>query len=350
MKRARAAGLAAAAVGAAAAAAMAAARRQAAAWRAADELTAEELMRLPDGRHSMVATSDGGSLAVFEAGPASGPAMVMAHGWTETSGVWAGVASRLVDGGHRVVLYDQRGHGGSSAGTDEYTISRLGEDLRDLLVAMDLTDATLVGHSMGGMTVMALAADHRDVIGERARALVLVSTAAAHMGRHPRVDALAGRVMAGAGATRLMSGPRGARMTRGAVGAKPQLSHLQATASMWAGTAGPVRAAGLLAISAMDLRSGLGPQPVPVAVLVGSRDRLCPPARAREIVEHIPGAKLVVVPDAGHQLPFEAPDLVVSVIEEAMGAGEAVTGRATSRVEERPVEVGLRDGHLEPHS
>jgi hypothetical protein len=72
-----------------------AARRQAAAWRAADEITTEELISLPDGSHSTVTTSDGASLAVLDAG--SGPVVVMAHGWTETSGVWSGVARRLVE-------------------------------------------------------------------------------------------------------------------------------------------------------------------------------------------------------------------------------------------------------------
>jgi pimeloyl-ACP methyl ester carboxylesterase len=295
-------------------------RRQAAAWRAADELTAEELMRLPDGSHPTVTTTDGASLAVLDAG--SGPAVLMAHGWTETSGVWSGVARRLVESGHRVILYDQRGHGRSTVGEDGITIARLGQDLRDLLTSLDLRDVVLVGHSMGGMTIMSLVGEAPEVVADRAAALVLVSTAAGGLGRAPRFDAIVGRALGGAAATRLFAGRAGPRLARGAVGRTPRYSHLAATAAMWVDTAGATRSGAFLAMAGMDLRELLASIKTPVTVVVGSRDQLTPPRLAREIVDRTPGAELVVVPDAGHQLPFEAPELLASIIE-AAAAGES---------------------------
>ena len=59
--------------------------------------------------------------------------VVLAHCYTGSRGVWAPVARRLVDKGYRVVLWDQRGHGASTVGSDGLTIDRLGEDLREVL-------------------------------------------------------------------------------------------------------------------------------------------------------------------------------------------------------------------------
>ncbi|HET8618358.1 MAG TPA: alpha/beta fold hydrolase, partial [Acidimicrobiales bacterium] len=76
---------------------------------------------VPRGRALVVTTDDGARLAVTDAGDRitlGGPApVVLAHCWTGSRAVWAPVARRLVAAGHRVVLYDQRGHGASTAGT-----------------------------------------------------------------------------------------------------------------------------------------------------------------------------------------------------------------------------------------
>ena len=155
------------------------------AWRAEPDPAGadDDLLALPPGRSFAFTTSDGASLAVTDAG--TGPLVVLAHCYTGSRGVWAPVARRLVARGHRVVLWDQRGHGESTLGADDTTVARLGTDLRELLDHLDATDAVLAGHSMGGMTVMACVGDHRDVVARRARAVVLVSTAAAHLFPYP---------------------------------------------------------------------------------------------------------------------------------------------------------------------
>lgn len=140
--------------------------------------------RLPEGRPLVVPTQDGAHLAVTVAGPTDGPTVVLSHCWTGSQAIWATVARRLVLGGHRVVLYDQRGHGASTGGDAAPSIAALGEDLRAVLDATGATDVVLVGHSMGGMTIQAYAADHPDHFGSRVRAVVLVATAARRTRTH----------------------------------------------------------------------------------------------------------------------------------------------------------------------
>lgn len=59
-----------------------------------------------------------------------------------------------------------------------------------------------------------------------------------------------------------------------------------------------------------DSRTRLSSIDVPTLVMCGSRDRTCPPALSIAMAEAIPGARLVIVPGAGHYLPLERPDMV----------------------------------------
>ena len=104
--------------------------------------------------------------------------VVLPHCWTGLAGRRVPVARRLLAAGHRVVLYDQRGHGASTVGRQPVSIARLGDDLAAVLEQLDLRDVVLAGHSMGGMTVMAFACGHPEVVRERVRGLALVATAA----------------------------------------------------------------------------------------------------------------------------------------------------------------------------
>ena len=129
-------------------------------WQAADDPCGPDVLALPDGEQRKVETDDGAVLSVVVAGPPDADTVVLSHCWTGSRGVWAPVARRLLERGRRVVLYDQRGHGESTVGTEGCTIERIAADLRDVLAAVDVRDAVLVGHSMVGMTVQAFAAHH----------------------------------------------------------------------------------------------------------------------------------------------------------------------------------------------
>ena len=77
----------------------------------------------------------------------------------------------------RVLAVDLRGHGESRAGSAGFGLDLLAEDLRTVLEALDLRDAIVVGHSMGGMTLMQFCADHPDVLDERVAGVVFLATA-----------------------------------------------------------------------------------------------------------------------------------------------------------------------------
>ena len=282
-------------------------------WATDDDPCGPEGLQLPDGTARTVTTDDGAKLEVLVAGPPDGPTVVLPHCWGGTRALWGAVARRLVQTRHQVVLYDQRGHGTSSMGLSPSTTDRLGDDLRAVLEAVDVRDAVLAGHSMGGMTVQALAVNHPDVIDARVRALVLVATSA-HALPRPLAAALADRALGDRMLSPWAKNAVGLAFTRGAVGRKVYRPHVEATRDAFFGTSGKVRSGFLVAISNMDYRKGLASITVPTTVLVGTRDGLTPPRMARVLAEGIPKAELIVLPDAGHMLPLEEPEAVTAAI------------------------------------
>jgi pimeloyl-ACP methyl ester carboxylesterase len=263
-----------------------------------------------EGRSFSVTTSDGAVLAGTDAG--RGPLVVLSHCYAGARAVWAPVANRLVATGHRVVLWDQRGHGESTVGAEGLTIDRLGEDLAEVLEAVDARAAVIAGHSMGGMAVMALAGLHPDVVEDRARSLVLVSTAAQLGTFVPSgsVGALLGSPLATA-VTGSAIGPLFGRVVHGPGMSWPQLV---TGARLYSHTSPQARAAFIKSMGKMDLRGGLFDCEVPAVVVVGEDDRLTPVRFAVDIAAHLPDADLIVIPHAGHMLPFEEPERLAEII------------------------------------
>ncbi|HEX4979780.1 MAG TPA: alpha/beta fold hydrolase [Acidimicrobiales bacterium] len=277
---------------------------------------------LPGGSTTRLQTPDGAELAVLVAGPSEGPMVVLSHCWTGAMDIWAPVARRLVARGHRVVLYDQRGHGASSFGQGVDEIGVLGDDLALVLDHVGAHDVVVAGHSMGGMTVQAYLARHGADARARVRGIVLVSTAAKVTPR--ALPAFAAELLMGDRVVGLTRDPRIGRIaTRRVVGRRAVPSHLDVVHRTLHATPARVRAACLLAMSRMDLRAAIAAAHVPATVLVGSRDRLTPPRLGRQLCRAWPGAVLQVLPGAGHMLPLEAPADVTDAIARAAAAAPA---------------------------
>lgn len=292
-------------------------------WARTEDPTAglplDDLRLVPGLSRSTVRSHDGAELDLVIAGEGAGPPVVLVHCWTGDRRVWGPVARRLVAAGHRVASYDQRGHGSSTVGSAGLTLDALAGDLAAVLDHVDARHSVVAGHSLGGMTLQALAARHPGVPDGRIGAAVLVATACTGIGdnrRHrlgpkvigrPRVERLLGhRVL-------------GPLSVRDYVGRRPCLSHLHAITETFRATPAEVRVGLLEAMLDMDLTGALAHLDVPVTVVVGTADRHTPPSHARAIVDSVPGAELVVVPEAGHMLPFEAPDLLARIVSDAAG-------------------------------
>jgi pimeloyl-ACP methyl ester carboxylesterase len=269
-----------------------------------------------------VHTPDGAQLAVWDiegrGGPGA-PVVVLPHCWGCSHEIWLPVTRRLHERGYRVVLYDQRGHGESTRGTAPLSIDTLAHDFALVLEATDVRDAVLGGHSMGGVTIMSLATHRPDVLRERGRAVVLVSTAAKNVGeRTSRGVTFAGSVIGSPAIARALSTRNGHLLVRGAFGTDPVRAQMVLTRDLFARCDGPVRGEFLVSLASLDLLQGIATIDMPTTVMVGTRDTLTLPKKADQIVATVPGARLVTLQDKGHMLPLEDPDAVTDEIVRAV--------------------------------
>lgn len=313
-------------------------------------LDREHYVGTPAGGRRAVAvpTPDGASLHATVDGADDAPVtVVLAHGWTLAQAAWDDVAAELAPevrgGALRLVRYDQRGHGRSTWGAaGPVSIDLLGADLAAVLDAT-APDGPVVlgGHSMGGMTIMCLAAARPGLFGDRVRGVALVDTSAGDLAPAPRTRAgrLGRRLTPGAVALALAgargveglrrlappSSPRHRRVVRGL------LYGDDATDAMVRRGAELVHASTVAAfgrfhpaLMAHDKHAELAALArVPVEVLVGEADRLTPVPHSRRLAEALPGAVLRVEPRCGHMLPQERPALVAAALRRLVAAALA---------------------------
>jgi len=103
----------------------------------------------------------------------SGRPVVLIHGWPLSHKAWEPQVAALVDAGFRVIAYDRRGFGNSSAPWDGYDYDSFAGDLHEIMTQLDLKDAALIGFSMGGGEVIRYLSKYGS---ERVRKAVLVAS------------------------------------------------------------------------------------------------------------------------------------------------------------------------------
>jgi pimeloyl-ACP methyl ester carboxylesterase len=327
--------------------------------READPLGAAS--RAPD-RTALVQTDDGVLLAVEEIGPRDAPlTVVFVHGYTLSMASWTfqrrSLAAELATAnGHRpdarLVFYDQRGHGASGRGKPEHsTIEQLARDLATVLeTRVPRGPVVLVGHSMGGMTIMGLAALRPELFGPRVVAVALLSTSSGQLADlNFGLPELLTRVRAAVlpvAAWTMRRRPAFAERTRrvaaelvsaatralsfASADVDPALVHY--VDSMIAGTPVDVIAEFYPALAGLDETGSLEPlRHVPTLVLTGDKDTMIPKAHSELLLERLGRAgdsmaEYVVVPDAGHMVLLEKPAEVTAALTalvRRVGAGAA---------------------------
>ncbi|NLE78930.1 MAG: alpha/beta hydrolase [Rhodococcus sp.] len=274
---------------------------------------------------SEVVTDDGTVLRVHTYGPEDGDPIVLVHGWTCSIEYWYPQINALADN-HRVVVYDLRGHGRSTVGATRFHADALGSDLDAVLQASlrDGEKAVIVGHSMGGISIMSWAQVFPDHVQRFAKAAMLVSTGSDRLiaettavplpNGFPRVPVPVGRALIGApvpfhdtplttSVIKYLNFSRNIGAEELAFTAKIVRDCNPRTRGGWGAT-----------LAGVDVKEGLENLAVPTTVLVGTGDRLTPQGHSRRLARTLDEAgnlqRLIVLPSVGHMSNIEDPDSV----------------------------------------
>jgi pimeloyl-ACP methyl ester carboxylesterase len=231
---------------------------------------------------------------------------------------WFYQLEQLPRDGFRVLAFDHRGHGDSVAGDSGHSLENLGEDLRSVLVGLDVRDAVLVGHSMGGVAVQQFVTTFPDIARERVRGIVLLSTLArapfaGHTARFERrLDGLVSRLP---DSTALWNARNlGFVLTRFGFGKDPKPSHVELVRRMMADCSDETRRLAPYALVGLDLSDAIAKIDLPTLVIGGTADLLTPAAEAARIARLIPDARLELIAGGGHMLMLERTDDVNRLI------------------------------------
>jgi pimeloyl-ACP methyl ester carboxylesterase len=283
---------------------------------------------------------------------APAPTVVFCHGYCLNQDAWHFQRSAL-RGTVRTVHWDQRSHGRSGRGLSQadgvpVSIDQLGRDLKAVIeAAAPEGPLVLVGHSMGGMTVMALGQQFPELVRERVAGVALVGTSSGGLaevtyglpaasvpvvrrvlpgvlrvlgaevdlverGRRATADLFAGMIKKYSFATKDVD-PAVARFAERMIESTP----IDVVAEFYP------------AFSEHDKTAALGVfGQVPVLVLAGDGDLVTPLGHSEVIAGQLPEAELVVVPRAGHLLMLEHPEVVTERLSDLLARVGAVPAAA----------------------
>lgn len=280
------------------------------------------------------------------------PTVVLSHGYTQHHGVWHFQRKALREAGFRVVLWDHRGHGLSEQGEESsYTIAQLGRDLHAVITeAAPDGPLILIGHSMGGMAMMAMAEQFPEIIRERVVGAGFVCTSSGALstldfGLGKQVGAAVHRL--GPGTVARLSARQSTvervlelgkdvesyLVHRYSFGSDVPMAVVRYTADMIFETPMSVISAFMPTLVDHERTEVLAEfDGIETLVIHGQQDRIVPRAHADVMVAKMPHAEYIVVENSGHMLPLEHPEIVnTEIVALAERASRAVVEPPSKR-------------------
>lgn len=258
-------------------------------------VTLKRRVRLPNGIH----------LNYVELGDPHGEPLLLLHGFTDSSRSWYLMVPHL--GEYRLLIPDQRGHGGSDAPTCCYCSGQFADDARLLLDALGIERAAVAGHSLGSMVGISLAADHP----ERVSKLVLIgSTALVPVQRgdwlYDNVAALAEPLDPSSEFIRAWHPANQPTPIDPLFAEAVRQEFMTIPLHVWRGV---VRELAYVPVGrhAADVTA-------PVLVLSGGKDPLFPPEHHASLLAAVPQAQAQVFPELGHNPIWEEPEAIAATM------------------------------------
>ena len=229
------------------------------------------------------------------------PWLTFSHSLACSTGMWAGQVAAFKDR-YRVLVYDTRGHGQSSAPKGPYSLEMLAEDLRGLLSHLKIEKTHFCGLSMGGMIGQTFALKYPGVF----ESLTLADTTS----RYPAEAVPMWQDRIRTAESKGMEALKRATLERWFTPEfrKNRPDVVDQIGAQIARTPVPGYAGCCAAIPKIDVTNRLKELELPALVICGEQDPATPPAMAKAIQQALPGAKLALIPQAAHLANIEQPE------------------------------------------
>lgn len=282
------------------------------AWRGSDfPLTADLFSIKKAGKTAAVRSgkiklSTGITMNYVESGDPRGPAVLLMHGYSDSSFSFSRVLP-LLDKKYRILAIDHRGHGDSDKPMDGYQMRDFAADAAAFLDAMNVKSAIVVGHSMGSFVAMQTAIDHPAKVSR----LVLVGTAA--KARNAVVEEVLGAVST-------LPDPVPSNFIREfQVGtSSPSLPKDFIDGVVAESSKVPARVwrKAMEGVAARDFTPDLKRIRVPVTIIWGEKETVFKRDDQDPLIKGLPNAKFVVYPNSGHAPNWEEPEKFANELNE----------------------------------
>ncbi|MCB2078931.1 MAG: alpha/beta fold hydrolase [Novosphingobium sp.] len=264
----------------------------------------------------MLVKIDGRDLHCDVVGDEAAPVVCLAHALSADGSIWAEQVAPLLEDGWRVLRLDMRGHGGSEAGDENYSMAALAQDVAAILDFLEIGKVHFVGLSIGGMIGQTFALDHPD----RIHSLMLCGTAPAALDGgmeelwNPRFAAIAE-----AGSVEPLAAATMERWFTPAFRVHRPNRWEQVYQTICRTTPAGYRGGGI-AIDTYDVVARLPSLRVPTLVLCGDGDTGTPPAGNRRIAQLVPDATYVEMENARHIPMVEYPEQYAAILRKWLSA------------------------------
>jgi len=258
-----------------------------------------------------VRLANGVRLSYVELGDPRGEPLLLLHGYTDSSRSWSLMAPYL--SGYRLLIPDQRGHGGSDAPACCYGPTQYADDARLFLDALGIQRAAVAGHSMGSMVAITLGAEHP----ERVSKIVLIgSTALIPVKRgdwlYDNVAALKAPLDPSSQFMRDWHPANQPTPVDPAFADAVNAELLQIPLHVWRGV--------MRELAHVPVGRHAADVKAPVLILSGGKDPLFPAEHHRSLLAAFPDADAHVFAELGHNPNWEKPELVAERVAKFLGA------------------------------
>ena len=267
------------------------------------------------GTETVIERPDGTRILSTVSGSGTKGDVVLAHGYAVDRHCWNIIASELAGRGHRVICFDQRGHGKTNIGSDGIGSAQMADDYVAVLERHDVHHGVMVGHSMGGFVLINALIDHAEAMSKHLKGAVLMATFAGDVNRKNPQNKLQIPLIRSGIMGRLINNDRFATsMAKTLLGDDKPAEFIAPFIKAFR----EQDLRGLMPILEAFVRenrySDLGRISVKCTIVVGDKDKTTPPFHTEWLHNGIVGSKLRRVSGKGHMLNWEAPEVLIEEI------------------------------------